>query len=115
MLYEATSDYEVIDRNPLSIKAGDKVKVGRRDEGWDGWVWVTSGDGSASYIPEELLVPEEASQGSEVSVNAEFTSKDLSVIKGEVVECLKEVKGWLWCRNGAGVEGWLPAYLMRRI
>ena len=115
MQYEATSDYEVIDRNPLAIKAGDTVKVGRRDEGWDGWVWVSTEDGRGSYVPEELLAQADAAMGSDVSITGEFTAKDLSIIKGEVVDCLKEVKGWLWCRNGSGVEGWLPAYLMRAL
>lgn len=111
----ASSDYEVIDRNPLTLKAGELVKVGRRDEGWEGWVWVSTEEGRGSYVPQELLVNPTAVIGDMVAVVEDFTAKDLSVKMGEEVESLDEVKGWLWCRNHTGAEGWLPAYLLRKL
>jgi len=36
----------------------------------------------------------------------------LSVKKQEMVASIREVKGWHWCRNQAGDEGWLPSYLL---
>lgn len=113
MKLTANSDYEVIDRNPLSLQAGQRVKVGRRDDGWDGWVWVSTEEGQGSYVPEELLGNPAASVGDMVEVVGKFIAKDLSVKKEEEVEILDEVKGWLWCRNREGAEGWLPAYLLR--
>ena len=107
--YMANSDYTVVDRSPLQLAVGDTVTPGPRDRSWPGWVWVTAADGRGSYVPEEILLLRE--DGS-VQVRQAFNARDLSVQKGEVVQALREVRGWLWCRNGAGEEGWLPEFVL---
>ena len=113
MKLKATCDYQVIDRNALALAVGDQVKVGRPDAGWEGWVWVSVEDGRGTYVPRDILEDADASPGALTAVLSEFQAKDLSVTKGEEVETLKEVQGWLWCRNAKQDEGWLPAYLLR--
>ncbi|MDB6073266.1 MAG: hypothetical protein JWO89_906 [Verrucomicrobiaceae bacterium] len=107
--FRANADYTVIDRAPLSLRKGQIVKPGRRDADWPGWVWVTSDDGRGSYVPEEIL---DASGDDLATVVQAFEAHDLSVKKHEAVTSLREVRGWHWCRNGAGTEGWLPSYLL---
>ena len=51
--------------------------------------------------------------GPTVRVHTAFSARDLSVQQGEQVTALREVKGWLWCRNAAGEEGWLPEFVLR--
>lgn len=104
------ADYQVIDRAPLVLAVGDRVRVGRNDSDWPGWIWVTAIDGRGSYVPEEIL----ALHGDgTAAVKLPFHARDLSVVKDEPVVSVREVKGWHWCRNEDGEEGWLPAYLLR--
>lgn len=105
-----TADYEVIDRAPLVLAAGERVRLGQRDADWPGWIWVTSISGRGSYVPEEMLA--KAEDGT-AEVRQPFHARDLSVVKDESVTSLREVKGWHWCRNEDGEEGWLPSYLLR--
>ncbi len=106
----ATSDYEVIDRSPLVLAPGDSVRLGKRDADWPGWIWVTAINGRGSHAPEDILT---ASDDGTAKVTQPFQARDLSVVSGESVTSLREVKGWHWCRNEKGEEGWLPAYLLR--
>lgn len=108
--FTATADYEVIDRAPLSLAAGDLVRLGPPDADWPGWVWVTAVNGRGSYVPEDHLAT--LPDGTARVTNA-FHARDLTVRRGDAVESLREVKGWHWCRDAAGAEGWLPAYLLR--
>ena len=106
----ATSDYHVIDRAPLVLHIGDQVRLGPLDPDWPGWIWVTADNGRGSYVPEEILDPQ--TDGSARVLHA-FHARDLSVSKGDEVDSLREVKGWHWCRDNQGAEGWLPAYLLK--
>ena len=107
--FRANADYTVIDRAPLTLCSGQAVRLGRRDADWPGWVWVTADDGRGSYVPEDLLA---ASADDRATVLQAFQAHDLSVKKHEPVTSLREVKGWHWCSNQSGQEGWLPAYLL---
>jgi hypothetical protein len=107
--YTANTNYTVLDRSPLTISTGDTVTVGPRDKSWEGWIWVSTEDGRGSYVPEEIL----EIAGASAVVKTSFSARDLSVQQGEKVTALREVKGWLWCRNAAGSEGWLPEFVLR--
>ena len=107
--FRANADYTVIDRAPLTLTPGQNVRLGRRDADWPGWVWATSEDGRGSYVPEDVV---EAKEGDTAAVTQAFAAHDLSVKKNDIVTSLREVMGWHWCSNHAGLEGWLPAYLL---
>lgn len=107
--YQASSDYTVIDRAPLSLRVGQVVRLGKKDADWPGWIWATNDEGRGSYVPEDILVPGEPGHA---IVQQAFQAHDLSVRKGESITSLREVRGWHWCINTAGLEGWLPAYLL---
>ncbi|MBX7208900.1 MAG: hypothetical protein K1X78_11340 [Verrucomicrobiaceae bacterium] len=106
----ANADYQVIDRAPLVLQAGERVRIGRRDSDWPGWIWVTAINGRGSYVPEDILTP---GDDGTAEVRLPFHARDLSVVKDEPVTSVREVQGWHWCRNEDGEEGWLPAYLLR--
>ena len=107
--FTANTNYTVVDRTPLHVHAGDTVSVGARDKSWPGWIWVSTIDGRGSYVPEDILEIE----GPTAKVLTAFSTRDLSVKQGERVTALREVSGWLWCRNNAGDEGWLPEFVLR--
>lgn len=108
--FTTTAEYRVLDRAPLQLSAGDSVRLGLPDVDWPGWTWVTAINGRGSYVPEDLL---EARADGTALVLKDFHARDLSVSRHERVTSLREVKGWHWCRNGRGEEGWLPAYLLK--
>jgi hypothetical protein len=107
----ANSDYTVIDRAPLALETGDKVRVGQKDTEWPGWIWVTTIDGRGSYVPEDVISPNPDGTANTIRP---FQARDLSVKKGDTVTSLHEVKGWHWCRAASGEEGWLPAFLLKQ-
>lgn len=109
-VYTVTADYQVIDRAPLSLHVDDRVRLGPADADWPGWVWVTAVNGRGSYVPEDHL---HAQPDGTARVLTAFSARDLSVRRGDHVTSLREVKGWHWCRDANGTEGWLPSYLLR--
>ena len=106
--YTANTNYTVVDRSPLHLREGDTVTTGPRDKSWPGWIWVSTGEGRGSYVPEEIL----AISGDSAKVVSAFSARDLSVKTGERVTALRVVSGWLWCRNEGGEEGWLPEFVL---
>lgn len=90
----------------LSMRAGDAVRVGRRDDTWAEWLWCTAADGRESWVPEAFL--ELRPGGTEAVACRDYDATELTVRPGELVEVLEEVSGWLLCRRG-GDQGWIPA------
>ena len=116
--YTANTNYTVVDRSPLHLAVGDVVAIGPRDRSWPGWIWASTTDGRGSYVPEDILVVAEnpgPNEHGQATVRVAFSARDLSVRHGELVHALREVSGWLWCRNEAGDEGWLPDFVFRRV
>lgn len=112
MRYEACSDLEIESQRPLQLAAGDAVQVGKRDTTWPGWRWVTAADGESAWMHESML--ELSSETAAVATEA-YLARELSVRKGEVVESLRELGGWHWCRKVDGSDGWIPAYNLRPV
>ena len=108
--HTATADYEVIDRAPLILAVGDQVRLGAADSDWPGWIWVTAINGRGSYVPQDHL---DCQPDGTARVVQAFNARDLTVRRGDPVDSLREVKGWHWCRDEKGQEGWLPSYLLR--
>jgi len=107
--FRANSDYEVIDRSPLRLACGDVVRPGAHDPAWPGWTLVATESGRMTYLPDAML---EADADGIYRVGAEFDATDLSLERGQLVEVLREVGGWFWCRAENGAEGWAPDYLL---
>lgn len=108
--HHANSDYTVVDRNPLQLAAGDRVQLGPLDQAWPGWVWAIDRLGRGSFVPEDHLRYLDSNSAEVVRA---FNARDLSVRRLEAVIVLREVKGWMWCRNSIGEEGWLPEFVLQ--
>lgn len=107
--FHANSDYEDRDTHPLHLSAGDLVEPGSRDQTWPGWIWVTGTNGHDGYVPEEILVDE----GGAWRVTEDFDPTVLTIRRGDLLESLRRIHGWHWCRNQSGAEGWVAGYLLR--
>lgn len=108
----ASSDYQVIEREPLVYRSGERVRVEQGDRTWPGWVWVVNGRGRGGYVPQTVL-PLGVVPGQDCELLAEFDGRDLCLRKGDILTSLREQDGWHWCRNQAGEEGWVAGYLLK--
>ncbi|WP_282610382.1 SH3 domain-containing protein [Pelagibius sp. Alg239-R121] len=97
----------------LSVKKGEQVETGVRDEAWPGWIWCRNDSGLGGWLPEELLSSNEGggkAEGGGIAKTLEaFDTGELTVLAGQTVEGNKHRNGWDWCRNDSGQEGWVPS------
>ena len=102
----AIEAHEIPERPPLSLAAGDVVAVGRRDDDWPAFVFVTAAHGSG-WVPSRHLSVE---TGQAVMVTAYDTTERPTRV-GETLEVVArdDESGWLWCRSADGREGWVPS------
>jgi uncharacterized protein YgiM (DUF1202 family) len=110
--YTVLADYEVIDPHPLQVQAGDVVTVIRNDQSWKGWVWVQAGT-THGWIPLCHLDSEAASPGSDCAVVKAFDGTDLSARKGDQLQALETVSGWIYARSTDGRSGWFPLFNLK--
>ncbi len=101
----AREPHEIPPREPLSLRAGDVVTVHRRDDEWPAFVFVECEHGSG-WVPSRRL---SAGAGS-ATVLVPYDTTELPTRAGDRLEVLErdDESGWLWCRNAAGREGWVP-------
>lgn len=109
--YVANADYEDHDSNPLFLQKGDEVILGEVDATWPGWVWAENGTGQKGYVPEEILEPVENHR---FRATAAFDPSVLAVKRGDVLDSLRQIHRWHWCRNERGQCGWVADYLLRQ-
>jgi hypothetical protein len=109
-LVVATERHVIPERPPLKLAAGDVVVVGRRDEDWPAFVFVTAAEGSG-WVPSRYL----SAAAGEAVVETPYDTTELATARGEILEVLDrdDESGWLWCRATDGREGWVPSRTVR--
>ena len=106
----ANADYEEKDSDPIRLEPGDEITVGPVDRAWPGWVWAEDDSNNDGYVPEEILEP--LGEGRYAALEA-FDPTTLVIRRGDVLESLKQIHGWHWCRNAQNEEGWVAGYLLK--
>jgi hypothetical protein len=94
------------ERPPIQVAPGDEVEVGERDTDWPAFVFVTAERG-AGWVPSRYLSGESGS----ARVTVAYDTTELAAEVGDVLEVVEpdDESGWLWCRDAAGYEGWVPS------
>jgi hypothetical protein len=97
--------HQIPERAPIRIAPGDQVVVGGRDTTWPAFVFVSTGEGEG-WVPVRYLNGDEGL----ALVIASYDTTELPIAAGERLDVLRrdDESGWLWCRNDAGREGWVP-------
>jgi hypothetical protein len=103
--HKASFDYSV------AFEKGDKVKVGKEDPEMPGWFWCMNKDGVWSWIPHEYL----AIRDSEGTITHDYDTTELTVAVGEILEYLREVSFWTFCRTSDDRKGWVPTKNLERV
>jgi hypothetical protein len=100
--------YKTVYKDPIVLNAGDEVKLGEeeKNEKWKGWIWAETAK-YKGWIPVQIV---KASENNKRGIVTEYyTAKELDVEKGDEVELIKHLNGWVWSRNlKTGDEGWIP-------
>jgi hypothetical protein len=101
----ATASHAIPERPPIRLISGQQVTVERRDTEWPEFVFVTTGDG-AGWVPGRYL---DTSSDPAVVITG-YDTTELSTVAGEELTLLQrdDTSGWVWVRNAAGREGWVP-------
>lgn len=110
MQYTANADYEERNTEALYLAPGDVVETGPADRAWPGWIWVIGANGRSGYVPTEMLSPLE--DGKSTAAEA-FDPTVLAIRRGDRLTSLRQIHGWHWCQNEAGIQGWVAGYLLR--
>jgi hypothetical protein len=88
----------------LEIKKGDRLGLQRRPTSWPGWVWCTSKEGKAAWVPESWVLIDRHT----CTALRDYRSVELALRAGEEVVGDLTEGGWVWARDGRGNSGWVP-------
>lgn len=90
--------------NPITLRKGEKVIVGKKyvgNENWSNWIYCFKLDKSQEgWVPEQIL--------DDNIIKEDYTANELNVDEGEILIGTKELNGWLFCCDKMGNEGWVP-------
>jgi hypothetical protein len=93
----------------ISIRPGDVVGVGHRNQQYPEFLWCASEDGHQGWVAESYL--EMTSEKEAVAVK-DYDAAQLTVVEGELLDALDEQGAFVLCRNDAGAQGWVPGRLL---
>ena len=93
--------------NPISVKAGDALRLTAKTDEWQGhrWLWAIDAHGRQGWIPEDLA---EFRDGAVVA-RSDYSAAELTCSAGQVLTSVETVGGWQWCRSVDGQQGWVPS------
>lgn len=91
--------------DPLRLRPGQRVGVGRRHDQWPSYIWCTGPRGRTGWVAERFL----ARAGDDWLATADYSAAELSVEVGEQLTVTDEAGGWVWATTSPGAVGWLPA------
>lgn len=107
VFYTVIADYTSAYPDPLDLRSGDRVTVGREydeDPEWAGWIWCETASGVAGWVPKAVLDISEA-RG---VLREDFNTRELTVKTGERLRVTRILNGWAWGEKESGETGWVP-------
>lgn len=93
--------YKRVYENPIRLRCGEKVVLGRRDDEYSGWRWCTNEQGIGGWVPEVIL------QNAGIAAS-DYDAIELTVTAGDILTVETKQNGWLWCVAESGEKGWVP-------
>ncbi len=108
MILKVLDDYKSNDENPIELVKGDTVLLGEVTDPngeYPNWILCTSErTGRRGWVAMGVL---KLDNGNGIATQ-DYTSKEMAVLCGDIVETLYELNGWYWCkRQSDGDIGWV--------
>lgn len=91
--------------DPIRLRAGEELAAMGREGEHPGWLWCTNREGKSGWVPVAYL----ERRGATAVARRDYDSEELAVEAGDELIVTQEESGWLWCTNGQGASGWVPA------
>lgn len=98
-------DWRTVYADPLTVHAGERLTLGKRDDEWPGWIWVTTEANKNGWMPGRLI----ESHGPTGTALADYDARELEVCVGGTLTLHAEESGWHWATASDGRTGWVPA------
>jgi hypothetical protein len=106
--YKTISGYKASKKSSIEFLEGDILVTGEEYEDNPnsiGWIKCThSITGKEGWVTRQIL----RIHGDQGKALCDYSAKELTIKKSAIVEVLKSMNGWSWCRTESGEEGWLP-------
>ncbi|HDS1736282.1 SH3 domain-containing protein [Pseudomonas hunanensis] len=101
---------------PIRFAKGEMLAIGQRYEGeesWQDWYLCSCAGQEAGWVPAQVIERLSVAQGRALE---QYSAHELDVDPGQLVEGLRLLNGWVWCRRQVNGElGWLPAEKLRAL
>lgn len=98
--------------DPIAFTKGTALTVGAKyagPEGWDNWYFCTLPTHSGGWVPSQIIDRTSHTPSQGVALE-DYTAQELNVRLGDMVAVLKNLNGWMWCKNLLTQQsGWVPA------
>ena len=104
--WRVVTPYRPSNPDPISVRAGDVLIVGKEDIEYPGWVWCEGPDGRRGWVPTDCVDNSRALY--------DYTAVELLVSEGELLLLIEEKNAWAFCTNEEGEQGWLPVANLKR-
>lgn len=114
LYFKVTEKYEIAYKNPIKIKAGEKVTIEKRETQpeWLGWVFCCDQSGVKGWVSETYL--QEHGDGSATALK-NYDASELTAEAGDTIKCYYEEFGWCWCQKKQNSQisyGWIPKKIL---
>jgi SH3 domain len=96
----------------LSVRVGDVIGVGHRNQQYPELRWCTPERGHSGWMAESYF---EYTSPTEAVVLRDYDASQLTVFEGEELDVLDQVGEWWLCRNGHGIQGWVPQRILEGV
>ncbi|MFS1516567.1 SH3 domain-containing protein [Bacillus sp. SCS-151] len=104
MYYIVARSHKTNYPKPITLMKGQAIIVSEKREGY--WIYCkTTDEAMEGWVPESLIKID----GNTAFASENYTARELNIDVNEKVIGIKELYGWLWCRNVSNdEEGWVP-------
>jgi hypothetical protein len=109
MEYIVIKEFKTDNQNPIILKKGEKIIIGEEyngNEDWSNWIYCKKIDKSnEGWVPKQII----KYINNYGIITEDYSAKEMDVEKGIILECIKELNGWIWSKNKRTNEtGWVP-------
>ena len=92
--------------NPIMFKKGELLVIGKKDNEYKGWIWVTTESGNQGWAPIQYLQIKEESNTAEAKQY--YNAKELDTVLEEELTLHYELNDWGLVEKRDGSVGWIP-------